>query len=175
MKTVTCLGVSQQCGLPLRVSVTAIEEADIDLEITGPVTQTAVHAITFAIIAARKYIAKTHPISDAGFSLADCGFAVDVHSALPVDGDSLMLGVAIAAAAEMMHIPLPENFAVTGSMTADGDVCGVAGMHEKLASAALEGFEFVLTPPGTQPMVIESVSSLGGALELLSKRIGKEK
>lgn len=168
MKTVTCLGVSQQCGLPLRVSVTAIEEADIDLEITGPVMRTAVHAITFAIMAAREYIAKTHPIIDAGFLLMDCGFVVDVHSAFPVDGDSLMLGVAIATAAEMAHIPLPENFAVTGSMTADGDVCGVAGMHEKLASAALEGFEFILTPPGTRPLVIENVGSLGEALEFLS-------
>ncbi len=175
MKTVTCLGVSQQCGLPFRVSVTAVEEADVDIEITGPVTRTAVHAITLAIMAAREYIAESHRLDSAAFDLMDCGVLVDVHSAFPVDGDSLMLGVAIAAVSEIVHVPLPVNFAVTGSMTADGDVLGVAGMHEKLAAAMREDFEFILTPPDTPALVIESVGTLKGALEVLANHVGKEK
>lgn len=93
---------------------------------------------------------------------------------LPIEGDSLALGIALAVVSAIAEIPLPEGWAFTGRLDADGRVLSVGGIPQKLSGAGDKGLTDVVLPrqglplPPTPGLRVHVVDSLEEALSICS-------
>ena len=91
-----------------------------------------------------------HPDSLPTGNLIEFGFA-DKHS--PKDGPSAAVACALMAESIITGVELDQKFAVTGDLTATGDVRPVGGVEAKLRGAARKDCEIFAVPAGNKASI----------------------
>jgi len=77
---------------------------------------------------------------------SQCDLYVHFNSAVPVDGPSAGLAMAIAIYSALRKIPIPQELGITGEIGLSGDVRPVGGIQAKLEAAEQSGLRQVLLP-----------------------------
>jgi ATP-dependent Lon protease len=96
---------------------------------------------------------------------------VDLHvhvpeGAIPKDGPSAGVALALAMVSALTRIALPAHVAVTGEITLTGKVLGVGGLPEKLMAARRFGLRTVYLPEVNRPDVSRIPEEVREGLEL---------
>jgi Lon-like ATP-dependent protease len=73
-----------------------------------------------------------------------------------VEGDSASLAVATAIVSALKHIPVRQDFAITGSVSVRGDALPIGGVSAKIEAAISAGIKNVIAPKtNIQDIVID--------------------
>ncbi|UCF79877.1 MAG: endopeptidase La [Candidatus Eiseniibacteriota bacterium] len=96
---------------------------------------------------------------------------VDVHvhvpeGAMPKDGPSAGITMAVALVSALTGIPTRKDVAMTGEITLRGNVLPVGGLNEKLVAAKRAGIETVLIPKVNEREVKELPSDIRNSLSI---------
>ncbi len=104
----------------------------------------------------------------------DPGFqeGLDVHihipeGAIPKDGPSAGIGMALALISAVSKRPVRANLAVTGEITLRGRVLAVGGLKEKVLAAVRAGIKTVIFPRGNEKDLQEVPDYVKSRLELM--------
>ena len=87
---------------------------------------------------------------------ADYGKDIHVHvpdGAIPKDGPSAGLAMAIALASAAHSIPVRSDTAISGEVTLTGQVLAVGAVREKLLAAKRSDFARVVMPSANRPEI----------------------
>jgi ATP-dependent Lon protease len=87
---------------------------------------------------------------------ADFADRVDVHlhmpeGAIPKDGPSAGVCIAISVISALLRVPARRDVAMTGELTLLGKVLAIGGLNEKAVAAALAGYKHILVPKANEP------------------------
>ncbi len=96
----------------------------------------------------------------------------DIHihlpeGAIPKDGPSAGIAMALALTSALTQIPVAKDVAMTGEITLRGRILPVGGLKEKLLAAIRFGFKKVIVPKENELDIKEFLSELEGKLELI--------
>lgn len=73
-----------------------------------------------------------------------------------VEGDSASIAVAVAIISALKHVPVKQDYAITGSLSVRGEVLPVGGVSSKIEAAIDAGIKKVIVPKSNeQDIVIE--------------------
>ena len=89
------------------------------------------------------------------------------EGAVPKEGPSAGLAVAVSLLSALTQIPLMPKVALSGEITLTGQVLPVGGLKEKLLAALREGVQTVVLPEGVRPQVRELPAELARGLEMV--------
>jgi ATP-dependent Lon protease len=83
---------------------------------------------------------------------------IDVHihvpeGAIPKDGPSAGVAIAVALVSNFFGIPVRRDVAMTGELTLKGEVLPVGGLNEKTVAALRAGIKEVIIPKGAAPVI----------------------
>lgn len=169
------LMVGERGGRSVPVEAAWISGGDGErLRVTGNQGEVMRESAQAALTFARRYLAERHH--------APTTESLHVHAtegAIPKDGPSAGLCMAMAIISAWLERPLRSDVATTGELSLHGNVLAVGGMREKLLAAKREGFTEVLVPEAVRRDVlalpkhvrtglkIHYVSTAQAALEIL--------
>lgn len=96
----------------------------------------------------------------------------DIHmhipeGAIPKDGPSAGITIAIALISALTKIPIQKKVAMTGEVTLRGRVLGVGGLKEKLLAAIRHGITKVVAPKENEPDIKEFEKELDKSLTII--------
>ena len=89
------------------------------------------------------------------------------EGAMPKDGPSAGLALAVAMLSALGRVPVKPRVAMTGEITLGGRILRVGGLKEKLLAAARSGIRTVLLPAANRGTVAELPPEVIGKLELV--------
>ena len=89
------------------------------------------------------------------------------EGAVPKEGPSAGLAVAMALLSALLLHPLRPKVALSGEITLTGQILPVGGLKEKLLAALREGVETVILPESTRPQVQELPAELKKGLDIV--------
>ncbi len=95
---------------------------------------------------------------------------IHVHipeGAIPKDGPSAGLGIALAMISLLTNTPVRHDVAVTGELTLRGDVYAVGGLNEKLLAAQRKEIKKVILPKENIPDLEEIPEKVKQGLEII--------
>ena len=104
---------------------------------------------------------------EAGFSES-----LDIHvhlaqGAIPKDGPSAGITLALAMVSALTGTPTYAGVAMTGEITLRGTVLPVGGLAEKLMAARRAGIKTVIVPEENSPQIAELPPELTGGIEII--------
>ena len=136
-----------------------------ELKLTGQLgdvmKESAMAGITYI-----RSIAKKYGVRDKFFTDND----IHVHipeGAVPKDGPSAGITMALAMLSAITNKPVDANLAMTGEITLRGRVLPIGGLKEKLLAAKKAGMKKVLVPVENRPDVQEIDEEITGGLEIV--------
>jgi ATP-dependent Lon protease len=89
------------------------------------------------------------------------------EGAVPKEGPSAGVAVAMALLSALLQRPLLPKVALSGEITLTGQILPVGGLKEKLLAALREGVETVVLPASTRPQVQELTAELKKGLDVV--------
>ncbi len=89
------------------------------------------------------------------------------EGAVPKEGPSAGVAVAMALLSALLQHPLLPKVALSGEITLTGQILPVGGLKEKLLAALREGVETVVLPASTRPQVQELTAELKKGLDIV--------
>jgi len=89
------------------------------------------------------------------------------EGAVPKEGPSAGLAMAVSLLSALTQIPLVPRVALSGEITLTGQILPVGGLKEKLLAALREGVRKVVLPEGVRPQVRELPAELARGLEIV--------
>jgi ATP-dependent Lon protease len=89
------------------------------------------------------------------------------EGAVPKEGPSAGLAVAVSLLSALTQLPLEPRVALSGEITLTGQILAVGGLKEKLLAALREGVRTVMLPEGVRPQVKELPAELARGLEIV--------
>ena len=89
------------------------------------------------------------------------------EGAVPKEGPSAGLAMAVSLLSALTQIPLVPKVALSGEITLTGQILPVGGLKEKLLAALREGVRKVVLPEGVRPQVRELPTELARGLEIV--------
>lgn len=100
-------------------------------------------------------------------------YKMDLHvhvpeGAVPKDGPSAGIALAVAIASALTGRPVREEMAMTGEMTLRGRVLGIGGFKEKVLAAYREGLKTVLFPKSNEKDLAEIPESVRKNIKLIA-------
>lgn len=143
------MAVSEYGGelISVEVSLTPTLGPRPDLLLTGNLGEVMKESAHAALTYLRAHIDELAP----GRSLAADAHIHIPDAALPKDGPSAGLTVAVALASAFSDRPVNGNFAMTGEITLRGRVLPVGGIREKVLAASRAGMTDVIVPDDNAP------------------------
>jgi ATP-dependent Lon protease len=103
-----------------------------------------------------------------GLDLANQDVRVHVpEGAVPKDGPSAGLALAIAMLSALSGVPVRPRVALTGEITLGGRVLRVGGLKEKLLAAARNGVRVVIVPEANRGTIAELPAELTAKLDVV--------
>lgn len=102
---------------------------------------------------------------------------IHVHvpaGAVPKDGPSAGLAIAISIYSLLKNIPVPTDVALTGEITIKGRVLPVGGIKEKLLAATRSGIRNVIIPEDNQKDLVEIPSAILKKLTIKTAKSAQE-
>lgn len=116
----------------------------------------------------RRLIAGSPFLTADGLDLASQDVRVHVpEGAVPKDGPSAGLALAVAMLSALGGTPVRPRVAVTGEITLGGRILRIGGLKEKLLAAGRSGVRTVVLPAANRSTVAELPPDLIGKLELV--------
>jgi len=97
---------------------------------------------------------------------------VDIHihvpeGAIPKDGPSAGITMAVALTSALTHVPVAKDIAMTGEVTLCGRVLQIGGLKEKSLAALRFGVTKIIVPKSNAKDVKEFEAELGGKLKIV--------
>ncbi len=89
------------------------------------------------------------------------------EGAVPKDGPSAGVAVALAVASVMSGVPVGEDVAVTGEVTLRGAVLRVGGLRAKLMAAKKEGIKTVFIPRDNVPELVKIPDEIKSGIRIV--------
>jgi ATP-dependent Lon protease len=118
--------------------------------------------------ALRALLRRSPYLTKEGLDLATQDVRVHVpEGAVPKDGPSAGLPLAVAMLSALGHLPVKARVAMTGEITLGGRILRVGGLKEKLLAASRSGIRTVLLPGSNRGTVAELPPEVVGKLELV--------
>jgi Lon-like ATP-dependent protease len=71
-----------------------------------------------------------------------------------VEGDSASIAVATAIISALKHVPIKQDYAITGSLSIRGDVLPVGGVSSKIEAAIDAGMKKVIVPKSNEQDIV---------------------
>jgi ATP-dependent Lon protease len=95
----------------------------------------------------------------------------DVHlhvpeGALPKDGPSAGITIAVAIASAVLNLPVDNRYAMTGELSLLGKVLPIGGLKEKLLAARRSGFRRLILPQANEPDISRLSEEVRGGIEI---------
>jgi ATP-dependent Lon protease len=102
---------------------------------------------------------------------------IHVHvpeGAVPKDGPSAGITVAVALASALTRTPVSPEIAFTGELTLSGSVLAIGGLNEKVLAARRNGVKTVVLPERNRPQLSELPKELTTGLKFVTaSRLGQ--
>ena len=118
--------------------------------------------------ALRALLRRSPYLTKEGLDLATQDVRVHVpEGAVPKDGPSAGLPLAVAMLSALGHLPVKARVAMTGEITLGGRILRVGGLKEKLLAASRSGIRTVLLPGSNRGTIAELPPEVVGRLELV--------
>ena len=118
--------------------------------------------------ALRALLRRSPYLTKEGLDLATQDVRVHVpEGAVPKDGPSAGLALAVAMLSALGHLPVKPRVAMTGEITLGGRILRVGGLKEKLLAASRSGTRTVLLPGSNRGTIAELPPEVVGRLELV--------
>jgi len=118
--------------------------------------------------ALRALLRRSPYLTKEGLDLATQDVRVHVpEGAVPKDGPSAGLALAVAMLSALGHLPVKPRVAMTGEITLGGRILRVGGLKEKLLAASRSGIRTVLLPGSNRGTIAELPPEVVGRLELV--------
>ncbi len=95
---------------------------------------------------------------------------IHVHipeGAIPKDGPSAGLGIALAMISLLTDTPVRHDVAVTGEITLRGDIYAIGGLNEKLLASQRKGIKTVIIPAENLPDLDEIPDKVKSGLKII--------
>ena len=97
---------------------------------------------------------------------------IDIHvhvpeGAMPKDGPSAGITMAVALVSALTGIPTRTNVAMTGEITLRGTVLPIGGLNEKAVAARRAGIKTLLMPQGNEKDLVEVPEEVRASLEFM--------
>ncbi len=116
----------------------------------------------------RSLLRRSPYLTQDGLDLANQDVRVHVpEGAIPKDGPSAGLALAVAMLSALGELPLKARVAMTGEITLSGRILRIGGLKEKLLAAARGGVRTVLLPAANRATVAELPPEVTEKLELV--------
>jgi ATP-dependent Lon protease len=123
--------------------------------------ESAQAALTYVRSSSRKF-----SINENIFSNTD--FHVHIpEGAVPKDGPSAGIVLAVALASVCMNIPVRKKIAMTGEVTLRGRVLGIGGLKEKVLAAYREGIATIIFPESNKKDLIDIPEDIRNKLHMI--------
>ena len=107
-------------------------------------------------------------VTKDGLDLVNQDVRVHVpEGAVPKDGPSAGLALAVAMLSALGRVPVKPRVAVTGEITLGGRILRVGGLKEKLLAASRSGIRTVLLPGSNRGTIAELPPEVVGRLDLV--------
>ncbi len=104
-------------------------------------------------------------------TFANSDFHIHVpEGAIPKDGPSAGVAVAVSLASSLTGIPVRSDIAMTGEITLRGETLSIGGLKQKLLAATRSGIKKVLIPIENERHLIEVPSDIKDQLEIVPIR-----
>ena len=87
-------------------------------------------------------------LKQIGLDVDHCDMHVNFPGGIPVDGPSAGIAMAVACYSAIAGVPVAQDIAMTGEISANGRVLPVGGVSEKIEAARKAGLGRVLIPIG---------------------------
>ncbi|MBX9702845.1 MAG: endopeptidase La [Silvanigrellaceae bacterium] len=112
-----------------------------------------------------KSFASVFGISESKFTEKDVHLHIPA-GAIPKDGPSAGIAIAIALASAFKNQPIPQHIALTGELSLHGKVLPIGGLKEKLLAALRAGIRIVCLPEKNRGTVLELPLTIRRRLEI---------
>jgi ATP-dependent Lon protease len=104
---------------------------------------------------------------------------IDVHihvpeGAIPKDGPSAGVAIAVALVSNFFGIPIRRDVAMTGELTLKGEVLPVGGLNEKTVAALRAGIKEVIIPKASAQLIKELPAEVRSGLKIHTAELIKD-
>jgi ATP-dependent Lon protease len=99
------------------------------------------------------------------------GRDIHVHvpsGAIPKDGPSAGMTIAVALVSLLKNIPCPRDMAMTGEVTLSGRILPVGGIREKLLAAKTAGIKAIIFPAKNQAEIAAMDDTLKQGIKIVT-------
>lgn len=83
---------------------------------------------------------------------------INVPGGMPVDGPSAGAAIFCSLYSAAVNIPVPSDITMTGEITANGKICPVGGVSDKIKAAAAAGASLVIVPEANKQENFENLN-----------------
>ncbi|HOW51271.1 MAG TPA: endopeptidase La [bacterium] len=137
-----------------------------NVKITGSLGEVMKESVSIAVSLVRIFGSRFLKISEEAWEKSD----LHIHfpeGAVPKDGPSAGLAVALAIASVMTGIPVRQGIAMTGEVTLRGNVLRIGGLQAKLMAAKKAGIKTVYIPKDNAPELSKIPQEVRNGLHLI--------